>query len=440
MDLDRTIASRAVDATRWIDVPVDSGSWPHAYDPAAWIHQLAQHPPGGVGRPSAFVKSIPRITLPTYRGRPEEWPRWIGLFKALVHDQPSLTNTERITLLQSSLAGPAAQAVSGMLYNGALYGKALETLQARFGREEDIVRAHLAALFDAPSPRISEPGEVEKFQLLLHNAVTVLENLGYTHDLGGSENLRRVVERLPPELAVSWAKRTYRMRPERPTLARLDEWLGEQVAILNHAQPTRPHRERPEVQRQRGAELGIAGDRRDLRLQNVEGAGPHRTSERVSLKVSPADDAAKRIVVPEAWAVPEINVTAPRVAEEDLKRYQHLSGLSLSQYDGGCVTLLLGANVLEAVLQREVRSGRPGQPVAIRTELGWALTGFSSWLRYKRVVAWMLRFARNAAIPVNDDRRKGQLSQDEILGAEKRILLMAQKRPSTTRRVTLIAL
>ncbi|XP_043243765.1 uncharacterized protein LOC122392683 [Amphibalanus amphitrite] len=180
--------------------------------------------------------------------------------RALVHDQPSLTNTERITLLQSSLAGPAAQAVSGMLYNGALYGKALETLQARFGREEDI-------------------------------------------------------------------------------------------------------------------ELGIAGDRRDLRLQNVEGAGPHRTSERVSLKVSPADDAAKRIVVAEAWAVPEINVTAPRVAEEDLKRYQHLSGLSLSQYDGGCVTLLLGANVLEAVLQREVRSGRPGQPVAIRTDLGWALTG-----------------------------------------------------------------
>ena len=44
-----------------------------------------------------------------------------------------------------------------MLYNGALYGKALETLQAYFGREVDIVRAHLLALFDAQDPASWSP-------------------------------------------------------------------------------------------------------------------------------------------------------------------------------------------------------------------------------------------------------------------------------------------
>ena len=127
-------------------------------------------------------------------------------------------------------------------------------------------------------------------------------------------------------------------------------------------------------------ELGITGERSDLRLQNVEGVGPHRTSERVSLTVSPADDANRHVNVPEAWAVPEINVTAPRLTSAELDRYQHLSGLSLSQYGGRRVSLLLGANLLEAVLQREVRAGRPGQPVAIRTDLGWALTGSISAL------------------------------------------------------------
>ena len=57
--------------------------------------------------------------------------------------------------------------------------------------------------------------------------------------------------------------------------------------------------------------------------------------------------------------MPEINVTTPRVTRAGLDRCQHLSGLSLSQYGGIRVTLLLGANVLGAVLQREVRSGRP---------------------------------------------------------------------------------
>ena len=128
----------------------------HLYDPAAWIHQMARLPASADGRTSAFLKSIPRTTLPTYGSR-EEWLRWINLFKALVHDQPSLTDNEWITLLQSSLAGPAAQSVSGMLYNGALYGKALETLQAYFGREVDIVRAHLLALFDAQDPASWSP-------------------------------------------------------------------------------------------------------------------------------------------------------------------------------------------------------------------------------------------------------------------------------------------
>ncbi|XP_043193787.1 nucleoprotein TPR-like [Amphibalanus amphitrite] len=39
------------------------------------------------------------------------------------------------------------------------------------------------------------------------------------------------------------------------------------------------------------------------------------------------------------------------------------------------VKLLIGANVLEAVLQREVHVGRPNQPAAVKTDLGWTLTG-----------------------------------------------------------------
>ena len=42
------------------------------------------------------------------------------------------------------------------------------------------------------------------------------------------------------------------------------------------------------------------------------------------------------------------------------------------------VELLLGANVTEAVIQHEVRVGQPGQPIAVRTAFGWALTGLVS--------------------------------------------------------------
>ena len=39
------------------------------------------------------VPHLPRITLEKFGGSAIEWPRWIALFKALVHDRADLTET-----------------------------------------------------------------------------------------------------------------------------------------------------------------------------------------------------------------------------------------------------------------------------------------------------------------------------------------------------------
>ena len=52
-----------------------------------------------------------------------------------------------------------------------------------------------------------------------------------------------------------------------------------------------------------------------------------------------------------------------------------MADIEVPDINNKTVELLLGANVLEAVLQKEARVGRPGQPVAIKTHFGWCLTG-----------------------------------------------------------------
>ena len=508
--------------------------------------------------PSAFVKSIPRLTLPTFRGSPQEWPRWIGLFKALVHDQPSLSDSERMAHLQNAVEGPAAQAIDGMLFNGNLYGEALRTLQERFGREEDIIQAHLRKIFATSPPALTDLSAMEKFYAVVHNTVTVLQNLGYSSDLSSSENLRRVVEKLPNELAREWGREVFRLRPARPTLETFSKWLQVQVSILSfsavqsgaperkraaappregavrrtalatgaacEAEPEEPRspplcrvcgdkhkvadcpsfkaktlEERMEVvydeglcfsclrkghwtRRCRSArkcgirgckllhhqllhrgsehpkpdqgsskeedpsresptdtarhsqaegsghrpfvaasvkngtetllqivsvrvhgrngskevlalldagaqtslcsedvlkELGVTGKRHPLCIQNVETSGAQRYSEKVQLTLSALGAEAKKehINIPEVWSVPSLNVTAGALTKSQLHDCQHLSDLDFPQYNGGQVKLLIGANVLEAVLQKEVRVGRPNQPAAVKTDLGWSLTG-----------------------------------------------------------------
>ena len=83
-------------------------------------------------------------------------------------------------------------------------------------------------------------------------------------------------------------------------------------------------------------------------------------------------------MVPEAWSVPTLNVNRQRVSRKQREKMKHLRDLDIPDSYEGDVELLLGANVIEAVIQKEVRIGPPGQPVAVRTAFGWALTGLVS--------------------------------------------------------------
>ena len=123
-------------------------------------------------------------------------------------------------------------------------------------------------------------------------------------------------------------------------------------------------------------DLRISGADTQLLLNHIGGAGPPLRSSKFKLYLSPlTEEDNKQIVVPEAFSVPHINIRTPLLSGKAGMHWNHLKGITIPDCTKGKVELLLGANVIEAVLQREVRVGRAGQPVAIRTAFGWTLTG-----------------------------------------------------------------
>ena len=499
---------------------------------------------------SGARRSVPQIQLPKFSGKPIEWPQWAGLFKTLIHDQQDLSDAEKLAHLQSSVTGVAKQAVEGMLVDGSLYLVALQTLMERFGREEDIVKANLATVFDIPPVKELDPSALSKLHAAIHCAVTVLSNLGFDADLNSIENLRQTVMKLPVTLMQAWSMRVVELDLKRPTLKDFDIWLEKQVRglasvprqrpeagkpprgggsrhVTSRSQPNpaaftaaprsdsagQPTREEgstplctcgrrhalascPEFLQKTPAEraravgesgrcfvclkpghrsrhcpsddrcsepgcegrhhrtlhgsgrvfprngnnsgneahrtvavatpqenettllqivpirvhgdrnyidtfalldsgaqvslcteelarrLKLSGETRPLSLNNVEGTGPRRASLKTSLQLTALarDSDPATVTASEVWTVPKLNIHSSEISGSTRAQWHHLEGLDLSFARPGEVQVLLGANVLEGILQREVRVGRPGQPVAVKSHFGWALCGKISGL------------------------------------------------------------
>ena len=205
--------------------------------PAAAVPLIAPPAPAPAPvllRPSGTVTQatphLPRITLDKFSGSALEWPRWIALFKALVHDRADLTDVERLTYLQSHLTGPARESVRGMLCDASLYGAALHELEEEFGDPSRVIHANMRKLLTARPVRDGELSALTELSRDLHTAVSVLQCLHYESDLAAATNVTAVTGKLPASLAWKWGEHVVQNGIARPTLVDLDAWLRGHVA------------------------------------------------------------------------------------------------------------------------------------------------------------------------------------------------------------------
>ena len=75
-------------------------------------------------------------------------------------------------------------------------------------------------------------------------------------------------------------------------------------------------------------------------------------------------------------SIPNIPVSPnPVPVKEDLRQFAHLRGIEFLQLPDTNVTLLIGADSPEMFCVSEARKGFRGQPIAIKTPIGWSLLG-----------------------------------------------------------------
>ncbi|XP_069355300.1 uncharacterized protein [Maniola hyperantus] len=90
---------------------------------------------------------LPKIQLPTFDGKYEEWPTFQDLFVSLVHKDTALTNVQKLHYLKTSITGEAAALLNYIQITDDNYSLAWDTLKNRYGSRRLIVKSLLKRLF-----------------------------------------------------------------------------------------------------------------------------------------------------------------------------------------------------------------------------------------------------------------------------------------------------
>ncbi|XP_045490509.1 uncharacterized protein LOC123690685 [Pieris rapae] len=127
------------------------------------------------------------------------------------------------------------------------------------------------------------------------------------------------------------------------------------------------------------ASIGIKGPRETLNIETIGGGQmKNHDSMIVDVKVKGIRQCEKS-TLKRARTIKELKLTPQLIDKTRLKKCLHLRGLLQDVcYEAEAPKLLIGQDNWEHIVSLQIRHGKPGQPVASRTKLGWVIHGYDS--------------------------------------------------------------
>ncbi|XP_076660848.1 uncharacterized protein LOC143364322 [Halictus rubicundus] len=147
---------------------------------------------------------LPKLDLPTFAGRYEDWENFCDLFTTLVHNAPRLSDATKLQYLKSCLKDSAADLVKDVTTTNANYATTWRALKARFHNPRLIVYSHLRALMNLSHMKRESAGEMRLLADESQRIVRALSNLKMPVDHWDVWLVYIVASRLDPDSRKAW--------------------------------------------------------------------------------------------------------------------------------------------------------------------------------------------------------------------------------------------
>lgn len=94
---------------------------------------------------------LPKLNLPTFSGKYEEWLPFFYTFHSIIHVNESLDDIQRLQYLRALLTDKAKNVISSLEISAVNYQVAWNLLKDRYDNKRVITQNHIRAIMELPS-------------------------------------------------------------------------------------------------------------------------------------------------------------------------------------------------------------------------------------------------------------------------------------------------
>lgn len=120
---------------------------------------------------------LPPIEIPLFDGDIKHWPLFFASFKNAVHDNTSLTESEKLYYLIGKLSGPAKLVCSGVTPCAENYALIIDLLKTKYEDKRLVATTYLDQLFNFKPISSATPFNLEQFLDKFASSVAALKNI-----------------------------------------------------------------------------------------------------------------------------------------------------------------------------------------------------------------------------------------------------------------------
>lgn len=115
-------------------------------------------------RDASSGMQLPRIELPKFSGSFTEWENFRGIFESIVANNDSLSDSQKLYYLKSTLSGDAALLVSNIKISDDNYDAASTLLSDEYENRRAIIRCHIHSFVDLPKMKTEQASDLKRLR------------------------------------------------------------------------------------------------------------------------------------------------------------------------------------------------------------------------------------------------------------------------------------